>query len=503
MQNDSFDKLGKIFGESEKISHQNEIIREANETSTRSEDETIKNNNEKPVHETQYSSISKDEIETAELLAESNDFSEADTDIIHAQKDMTEDNEQSQISELDEILVESKKKVKSYPAEEDIEKRDYMPVRSRRESGTGLLGGIMYFVFVISLSVVLACIAWMAANDVLALNKDIHEGEVILPKEIFSEKEIEAKDSNGNTIVKRILVADTGYVAKTLKNMGIIEYPWLFKLFCDVSKAEYKLDPGVYNLSSEFDYRALVKKMQIGSGSMVETQLLFYEGMTMKQIFELLEENNIASVQDLQDAATNSVYDYRFLDFSTPGTEGRLEGYLFPDTYNFYQGMQASSAINKFISNLNKKISADMYTQAENMGRSMHEIFIIASMIESEAANDDEREIIASVIYNRLRAGMPLQIDATIQYALPERKAQLSLEDLEIESPYNTYKNAGLPIGPICNPGLASIKAALNPASTNYLFYALDMETRTHKFFTNEGEHNAFVNTQDYSKLGS
>ena len=109
--------------------------------------------------------------------------------------------------------------------------------------------------------------------------------------------------------------------------------------------------------------------------------------------------------------------------FQHPGTEGRLEGYLFPDTYNFYQGMQASSAINKFISNLNKKISADMYTQAENMGRSMHEIFIVASMIESEAANDDEREIIASVIYNRLRAGMPLQIDATIQYALPAQSS--------------------------------------------------------------------------------
>lgn len=115
MQNDSFDKLGKIFGESEKISHQNEIIREANETSTRSEDETIKNNNEKPVHETQYSSISKDEVETAELLAKSNDFSEADTDIIHAQNALTEDNEQSQVSELDEILVESKRKLNRIP----------------------------------------------------------------------------------------------------------------------------------------------------------------------------------------------------------------------------------------------------------------------------------------------------------------------------------------------------------------------------------------------------
>lgn len=466
MQNDSFNKLEKIFDGSRNKDFNDENINESKKNLA-VKDETIEKSSEKPEHEAQTAPLNENEKEGALQKTEGNALS-------------GKENENS---------------------DEHLEKRDYMPVRSRRDSGTGILGGIMYFVFVISLSVVLACIAWMAANDVLALNKDLHEGDIVLPKEIFTEKEIEAQDSNGNAIVKKILVADTGYVSKALKDMGVIEYPWLFKLFCDVSKAEYKLDPGVYSLSSEFDYRALVKKMQIGSGSMVETQILFYEGMTMKQIFELLEEKKIASVHDLQDAATNSVYDYKFLDFSEPGTEGRLEGYLFPDTYNFYQGMQASSVINKFVSNLNKKISADMYAQAESMGRSMHEIFIVASMIESEAANDDERAIIASVIYNRLKAGMPLQIDATVQYALPERKGNLSVEDLQVDSPYNTYINAGLPIGPICNPGMASINAALNPENTNYLFYALDMETRTHKFFSNEGEHNAFVKTQDYSQL--
>lgn len=500
MQNDSFFELGKIFEGSEEADKRK--ISEAAAGENLSEDETmiINTGDTEPGAPVALPDESAGQSESpSEAGGESpaNEEYAAEPESVQ-----TEEKRQSSFNRLNEILAESEKKSGIYLGEEPADKRDYMPVRSRRESGTGLMGGIMYFVFVISLSIVLACIAWMAANDVLALNKSRHEGEVMLPKEIFSEKEIEAKDKEGNAIVKKISVADTGYVAKMLKNMGIIEYSWLFKLFCDVSKAEYKLDPGVYNLSSEFDYRALVKKMQIGSGSMVETQLLFYEGMTMKQVFELLEENKIASVQDLEEAATNSVYDYKFLEFAPPGTEGRLEGYLFPDTYNFYQGMQASSAINKFVSNLNKKISADMYNQAENMGRSMHEIFIIASMIESEAANDDEREIIASVIYNRLKAGMALQIDATVQYALPERKAQLSLDDLQIDSPYNTYKNTGLPPGPICNPGLASIKAALNPATTNYYFYALEVETKVHKFFTNEADHNAFVKTQDYSKLG-
>ena len=243
--------------------------------------------------------------------------------------------------------------------------------------------------------------------------------------------------------------------------------------------------------------------MQIGSGSMIETTVMFYEGITMQKIFELLEENEVCTVDALKDAAANSTYKYKFLEWSQNGDATRLEGYLFPDTYNFYQGMQASSALNKFLLNLHSKITADMYTQAENQGISFHQAVIIASMIESEAANDDERALISSVIYNRIRNNMPLQIDATVIYALGEHKPVLTTDDLQVDSPYNTYKNTGLPPGPISNPGLASIKAALNPAATNYLFYALDMSTKTHKFFTNRYEHEAFVKTQDYSALAN
>ena len=119
----------------------------------------------------------------------------------------------------------------------------------------------------------------------------------------------------------------------------------------------------------------------------------------------------------------------------------------------------------RFLLNFHGKLTADMYTQADNLGISLHQAVIVASMIEAEAANDDERANIASVIYNRLnQASMPLQIDATVMYALGEHKEHLTEEDLKVESPYNTYTNTGLPAGPICNPGLASINAALNPA---------------------------------------
>ncbi len=177
----------------------------------------------------------------------------------------------------------------------------------------------------------------------------------------------------------------------------------------------------------------------------------------------------------------------------------RLEGFLFPDTYDFYQGEQASSVINKFLSNMNEKITADMYKQAENLGLTMREAVVVASMIEKEAGVNDERAAIASVIYNRLNAGMPLQIDATVQYALShDYSVQLTAENFSYESPYNTYVFAGFPAGAISNPGLPSINAALQPDYTDYYYYALDVEAGSHRFFRTYDEANAFAQTQDY-----
>lgn len=392
---------------------------------------------------------------------------------------------------------------KPEPVDEDedepLEERDYMPIRTRRDGKTGCLGGLMYFVFVISLSIILACVGWMAASDVLALNKEYTESTVTLPESIFTEKEVEEENEDGTVTTKTVKSADIDYVADALKDAGIIEYKSLFKLFCSVTDADTKLDPGTYELNTKCDYNALVLRMQTASISMVATTIMFPEGYTMQEIFEKLEAEGICSVEDLMDAAANYVYDYPFLEWSETGDASRLEGYLFPDTYEFYQGMQASSAINKFLLNFHGKLTADMYTQADNLGISLHEAVIVASMIEAEAANDEERANIASVIYNRLNQGMPLQIDATVMYALGEHKEYLTEEDLKVDSPYNTYTNTGLPAGPICNPGLASINAALNPASTSYLYYALDTETGTHRFFTSYSEFEAFTATQDYT----
>ena len=388
--------------------------------------------------------------------------------------------------------------VQAEPIERPV--RPAEPEVPRRAGRSGCLGGLIYFAFVVSISIILACVGWMAASDVLALNKEPVTATVTLDKTEFKDVTISYTDAEGNAKERSGHQVSVGYVAKQLKDAGIIKYKGLFELYCSVSHAKTKIDPGTYELSTNYDYRALVKKMQVGSGAMVTTKVTIPEGYTMEQIFHKLEDENVCSYDDLMDAAANYSYNYSFIDQSMQGDAKRLEGFLFPDTYEFYQGMQASSAINKFLENFHDRITAEMLEKADERGMTMQEVVTVASMIEKEAANDDERAMIAAVIYNRIEAGMPLQIDSTIMYVLPEHKDVLTVEDTKIDSPYNTYQNKGLPPTPIANPGLASIKAALSPASTQALYYALDAESGTHKFFTNYGEFQAFVAKQSYSQ---
>jgi len=381
------------------------------------------------------------------------------------------------------------------------EERNYRPIRPRRDGRLGCLGGIMYAVFIICASIALAAFAWMSAADVLALNKPAGTVEITLPDTAFVQKEVEVKDEDGTvTGTRTIQAADVRAVAGVLKDYGLINYKWLFSLYSSFSHADEQLDPGTYVLSTNLDYRALVKKMQAGADSQLQTKVMFPEGFNMAQIFARLEENGICSREDLYAAAAKTEFSYAFLEDAETGDAGRLEGFLFPDTYYFYQGMQASSAINKFLSNLHYRITDEMWQQAKARGLTFRQAVTIASLIEREAANDEERGLIASVIYNRLAAGMPLQIDSTVVYALWDTGITKLTPELiqETDSPYNTYLYTGLPPGPICNPGMSSLHAALDPEATRYLFYALDTESGTHRFFNTLEEHEAFVATQDY-----
>ncbi len=337
------------------------------------------------------------------------------------------------------------------------------------------LTGVRYILFVFIVSFFLASAAWISANDIFALNKPLVTATVTIPQNFTMSQ-----------------------VASELKKAGIIEYKLLFRLFGAIAGAEKKIDPGMYKLTSELDYRAIVTQMQAGSSDEV-VKITVAEGKTLSEIFSLLEEKRVSSAAKLKDAAANYDFEYKFLDSSTLGNESRLEGYLFPDTYEFYVGETATSVIKKFLDNFNTKVTEDMYAQAKKLGYSMSDIIKIASLVEKESANESESSKIASVIYNRLKSSsFPyLQIDATVQYALPERKAKLTNKDIEIDSPYNTYKYKGLPPTAIANPGIKSINAALYPASTNYYFYALH-KNGSHSFFASSSDFDKFVSSADY-----
>lgn len=362
----------------------------------------------------------------------------------------------------------------------------------------GVLNGLLYLVFILSVSVILACLAWLAATDILALNAPDVTATIELPKDKFELVITETTDDNGKTVKNKHYVADIDYVTQQLYDEGIIKYKWLFKIYCALADADDTIDPGTYVLKGSYDYRALVKKMQSGSNSMVRLSITFPEGYTMDQIFKKLEAEGVCDYEDLMDAAANASFNYPFLVDLETGDASRLEGFLFPDTYEFYEGMPASSAINKLLSGMHYRLTKEMYGWQESSGMSWNEIMIVASMIEKEAANDDERARIASVIYNRLKKDWPLQIDSTTLYEYPDHVGAPTAEMLAKDSPYNTRINTGLPPTAICSPGLASIRAALRPADTNYMFYALDTSTGTHRFFTSASEFDAFVATQNY-----
>jgi len=198
--------------------------------------------------------------------------------------------------------------------DDDWDDESDSPVHRERRKRTGCMGGLIYFAFIVAISLILCCFTWMAANDVLALNKEYVETEVTVP---------------ANYTISE--------VADTLKEQGLIKYTGLFKLFAKVYHADQKITAGVYSLNTDYDYRALISNMSGGSGALSVDNVVIPEGKTLEEICQLLADANVCDYDSLMDAAANYDFDYDFLADKELGDATRLEGYLFPDTYSFYQ----------------------------------------------------------------------------------------------------------------------------------------------------------------------
>lgn len=338
-----------------------------------------------------------------------------------------------------------------------------------------------YLLFVLITSAILAGVGWLLINDLCAFNKE----------DITATIEVTADDSIST-------------IADKLEDAGLIQYKWFFKLFATVADAKDKIGTGTYELNTDMDYRALIIGMHNSSGNLNSdtVRITIPEGYTVAQIIHLMAEKGVNTEENLLEAAKTANFDYEYIDNSSEDIS-RLEGYLFPDTYDFYLNEKPTNALNRLIKNFDSKLDDDLLALAQARGYDLKKIIAIASLIEKETDGTDQAKI-ASVIYNRLEGpgdkggtyGL-LQIDASLLYALPDHEGAITNADKQTDSKYNLYKYAGLPPTPIANPGLASIEAALEPAETNYYYYALGKDGK-HHFSATLQEHNAFLNSSDY-----
>lgn len=346
----------------------------------------------------------------------------------------------------------------------------------------GLLIFLVYLLVIVLAGYFLAKSGWKWANDLLALNKSEAAYTITLDETMFTE--VETTDDEGN--VETYYRADMDAVANELKANGLIEYKWLFNLFAKFTGKDTEMAPGTYDLNTNMDYSALLRNMSPSSGALATVKVMIPEGYTVKEIIALLAEQGVASEEALTDAAANYDFSYAFLDKSTLGQANRLEGYLYPDTYEFYENGDAATALAKMMANFELKMTNEMTSRMNELGYSLHEVMTIASIIEKETDGSDQTGI-SAVIYNRLEnpgAGTQgyLQMDSCIQYILPERKTSLTSEDLAIDNPYNTYLYKGLPAGPICSPGMKAIRAALYPADSDAFYFIAGDDGQTHFF---------------------
>ncbi len=328
----------------------------------------------------------------------------------------------------------------------------------RRKKKKGLTPKTVYWLFVLGISMLLSAFIIGAVNEVFGLQ--YVEEQVVI------------------TIAEDASLSDA---TKVLKEADLISNRGLFTVFFKLTSKGKPLRTGEMTANRSYDYRSLTKMLTRNTTSRETVRVTIPEGYEVKQIIELLDKKGVCPKDELTEALKNGDFEFDFLKGIKKGDVNRLEGYLYPDTYEFYVGDKAANVIKKFLSNFNNKFTDSMAKRAKELGFSTHELITLASIIEREATSSD-RALISSVFHNRLESKTYpyLESCATVQYILGERKARITVEDTKIESPYNTYENKGLPPGPIASPGMAAIEAALYPADSEYLFFAVSEDGKHH-----------------------
>jgi len=286
-----------------------------------------------------------------------------------------------------------------------------------------------------------------------------------------------------------IIEVPSGMPLRALSNLlqerGLISSAERFGWLVRFKGAARRIKAGEYQLSTGLRPGELLDK--IVRGEVLLHQITFPEGYTIKQMAELLESRDLARSDGFIAAANNPAFAQ---ELNIPAST--LEGYLFPDTYQFARNLPVENILDALVQRLDHHFGPTQQKEADELGFTRHQVVILASVVEKETAVAEERPLIAGVFLNRLKKGIRLQSDPTVIYGLKNFNGNLTKAHLEADTPYNTYTRRGLPAGPICNPGAASIQAVLNPAPTPYLYFVAKKDG-THHFSTSLVEHNAAV----------
>ncbi|NLU50438.1 MAG: endolytic transglycosylase MltG [Syntrophomonadaceae bacterium] len=278
--------------------------------------------------------------------------------------------------------------------------------------------------------------------------------------------------------------ASTYKVADILYGAGLIRNQSIFVNYCRLTGTDQRLKAGVYSFRRSQALPELVDDLV--SGRVLTVGFTVPEGYDLRQIGELLVREGICNEEEWRQAIVQD-YDYPFLK-QVPPRPNRLEGFLFPDTYRVTRDVTARQVVELMLQRFEKEWETRFAAEARALGKDVYQVITLASLVEKEARVPAERPIIAGVLVNRLQKGMPLQVDATVLYSLGQHKSQITYADLNVASPYNTYRVPGLPPGPIASPGAASIEAALHPAQHSYYYYVYMGDGR-HYFSKTYAEH--------------
>lgn len=276
----------------------------------------------------------------------------------------------------------------------------------------------------------------------------------------------------------------THKVSRILSDQDLIRNQDFFMWYCRLRGYDARIKAGFYQFRRSQAMSEIVEDLV--AGRVASTKITIPEGYTLRLMGELFVAKGICTPEEWEKAVVRS-RDFEFLR-DVPMRENRLEGFLYPDTYRIRQDTSVDQMIDMMLKRFSEVWEKEFAELARQKGMSVYQVVTVAAMIEKEALFDSERPRIAGVIYNRLQEGMPLQVDATVLYSLGRHKNKVSLSDLKVDSPYNTYRNSGLPPGPIASPGLSSISAVLQPEEHGYFYYVATSDGH-HVFSRTFAEH--------------